>query len=113
MKNSLILRQLKEGGAVNGSGQYPTLRQVGVKKRYMKSVKIKTNHIVNAAVLRDYCEKNSVTPEDENKFFIPYYYINGETTADLVITIIWTTVNLMAMISTKMIQDDATYKLNW
>ena len=32
VKNSLILRQLKESGAVNGSGQYPTLRQVGVKK---------------------------------------------------------------------------------
>ena len=38
-KNSLILRQIKEEGAVNGSGTYPDLRQVGVKKRYMKNVK--------------------------------------------------------------------------
>ena len=79
----------------------------------MKSVKLQKNHIVNAALLREYCEENSVVPEDENKFFIPYYYINGETTSDLVITIIWTTSNLMARISRRMLQDDATYKLNW
>ena len=38
-KNSRILRTLKEEGATNGSGRYPDLRQVGVKKRYMKTIK--------------------------------------------------------------------------
>ena len=79
----------------------------------MKSVKLQDNFILNAANLRDYCEKNSVPPVDENQFFVPYYYISGETTAGLEITVIWTTLNLITRISMKMLQDDATYKLNW
>ena len=113
VKNTLILRQLKEAGAANGSGLYPNLRQVGVKKRYMKSVKLQTNTIVNVAHLRQYCESNSVPPEDENQFYIPYFYISGEETPNLEITVIWTTLNLISRMSVKMLQDDATYKLNW
>ena len=113
VKNSLILRQLKEAGATNGSGAYPTLRQVGVKKRYMKSVKLQQNNIVNVADLREYCENNSVPPENENQFFIPYFYLSGEETASLEITVIWTTLELISRMSLKLLQDDATYKLNW
>ena len=57
--------------------------------------------------------RNGVAPEDENKFFVPYYYTEGGTTENLEITVIWTTLNLIARISQKLLQDDATYKLNW
>ena len=112
-KNSLILRQIKEEGAVNGSGTFPDLRQLGVKKRYMKTIKLQEHFIVNAQNLRDYCETNRNTPDDENQSFVPFYYIEGETTNDLVITVIWSTPKLISRISEKLIQDDATYKMNW
>ena len=74
VKKSLILRQLKEEGACNGSGKYPDIRQVGVKKRYMKNVKQREESIVNVHDLRVFCERNSISPDDENTFFVPYYY---------------------------------------
>ena len=112
-KNTLILRTLKEEGATNGSGKYPDIRQVGVKKRYMKNVKEQKHFIVSAEALRQYCERHSDVPEDEHQSFVPFYHISGETTDDLVMTVIWTTPKLMSRISEKHIQDDATYKLNW
>ena len=112
-KISLILKTLQEEGATNGSGKYPDIRQVGVKKRYMKNVKEQKHSIVSAEALRQYCERHSEVPDDEHKSFVPYYHISGNTTDDLVMTVIWTTPKLMSRISEKHIQDDATYKLNW
>ena len=112
-KNANILENLKDAGATNGSNKYPDLGQLGVKKRYMKTVKLQTEFIVDASGLRVYCQKNSETPEDEHQFFVLYHYIEGDTAGNLRLTVIWTTTALMARISEKMIQDDATYKMNW
>ena len=91
VKNSLILRNLKEDKAVNGSGLYPTLGQVGVKKRYLKNKKCQDNLILNVESLREYCQVNSEPPEDENQSFVPYHYIEGETQETLTMTVIWST----------------------
>lgn len=79
----------------------------------MKKTKCQTRLIFDVEDLRSYCEENSQTPDDENKFFVAYHYIDGDTTENLVMTVIWTTPNFMNRISTKMLQDDATYKMNW
>ena len=111
-KNANILENLKDAGATNGSGKYPDLGQLGVKKRYMKTVKIQLQFILDSSGLRVYCKKNSAVPDDENQFFVPYHYIEGDTAETLRLTVIWTTPALMARISEQMIQDDATYKMN-
>ena len=41
--NQIILRQFKDEGLTNGSGFYPTLAQLGTKKRNMKKKNYKTN----------------------------------------------------------------------
>ena len=112
-KNTLILRTLKEEGATNGSCKYPDIRQVGFRKRYMKNFTEQKHFIVSAEALRKYCELHSTLPDDEHQSFVPYYHITGNTTDDLVMTVIWTTPKLMSRINEEHIQDDATYKLNW
>ena len=113
IKNSMILRELKEEGAVNGSGNYPTLSQVGVKKRYVKNVKGREYFILDVNALKNYCKIKSVVPEDENEAYISFYYIDGSSNDDLIMTIIWTTTKLISRMDRKLLQDDATYKLNW
>ena len=112
VKNSLILRNIKDEGAVNGSGIFPNLVQVGVKKRYLKNVKCQDNLILNVEALREYCIRNSSPPDDENVSFVPYHYIEGDTEDTLVMTVIWSTKKLISSISKNLIQDDRTYKLN-
>ena len=113
VKNSLILRELKEKAAVNGSNKFPTLGQVGVKKRYLKNVKCQENFIVDVHSLRNYCEKKSIVPDNDDEPFIPFHYIEGDTQDNLIMTVIWSTKKLLSRIDKKLIQDDASYKLNW
>ena len=83
------------------------------KKLYLKNVKCQDNLILNVEALREYCIRNSSPPDDENVSFVPYYYIEGDTEDTLVMTVIWSTKQLIRKISNNLIQDDGTYKLNW
>ena len=79
IKNTVILRNLKEEGAMNPSGKYPNIYQLATKKRYLKNVKQydPDNIVLNVEALRKYCKNNSMLPDDENKSFIPYHHIIG------------------------------------
>ena len=69
--NSLILTELKKKGA-SSAGLWPSLAQVGVKKRYIK--KSLRKYVINDYnKMREICERNSTIPEDDHEAYIPFF----------------------------------------
>ena len=87
--NSRILTELKEKGA-SSAGKWPSLAQVGVKKRNMKKALRKYN-ITDYNMMREICERNSGVPDDDHEVYIPFFYIDTSDIVDPKFTVIWTT----------------------
>ena len=109
--NARILNCLKEKGA-SSAGIWPSLAQVGVKKRNMK--KSQRKYVINDYnKMKEICERNSSVPDNEHEPYVPFFYIDTTDPMDPTFTVIWSTKYLESKMSKLMIQDDATYKLNY
>ena len=112
---TVVDRELRRQGAMDGRGTYPTLGQINTKKNYVfKTQVMKDLVMLDTADLRMAIEERSAVPEDPHQAFICSYTIDDTDPGGIPrFTVTFTTKHLLLRINKIFIQNDATYKLVW
>ena len=82
--NLFILKKIKQRNA-HTNGFFPSLLQVGTKKKNMSKHKVKYN-IVSYEAIEKYAESNQDVPKDEDKCYVAFHKIDKK---NLRFTLIW------------------------
>ena len=105
---TVIRRNLMESNLCEGG--FPSIQQL-----YNKIAKVKSKQVPKAVTttldLREAVSKIDVEPEDENEVYVVDSEVQDEKEVRFHVT--FTTKKMKARMSKELVQDDATYRLNW
>lgn len=112
-KPAVIRRNLTRNNAfINGNE--PTALQLSNKIAYLRRTLKSTSQILTTHDLRENIATKLQIPEDENQAYIVYHEVRDEKEYEEPrFVVIWSTRKMLNRVNIDIIQDDATYRLNW